>query len=272
MRSSCSVIRSKDNPQIKQYCKLATARKEREETGLFALESHKLIADAIDAHIPLEKVFVTEQCLALQGAIVSKLLARSAQVLVIDAALESKMTQTHNAGGLFAIGKKLDKLTFSDTIKTHGRSLYLHGLQDTGNIGTIIRTAEALGFARVLLSKGTSDPYSLKVLRASMGAVFRLPIVTLADPLVDLKTIWQQCDLYATVLSAQATDVRAVTFAKHSVLLIGNEGNGLPPEVIACCQHQITIPMSGGANSLNASMAAGIFMWEQAKQATSSSS
>lgn len=259
-------IQSRQHPLVKQYHKLCCYKKYRDQTGYFAIESRKLVYDAFAANISIEKVFITEQCLQKHGATLQKLFDRVASVRLISAEVEQKMTMTKNAGGLFAICKKLDKYALSDKIVTNGKYVYLCAMQDTGNVGTIIRTAEALGLDGVIISDDTSDIYSLKVIRASMGAVFRIQIIHADSPVTDILRCNQRFVTYAAVLDSDATDVLDVSFAQNSILVIGNEGSGLPQAVAEACTSKLAIRMNGQADSLNAGIAAGILMWEQGKR------
>lgn len=255
-------ILSKDNKNVKEYGKLISSKSYRDQNGTFAIESIKLILEAACSGVVFQKVFVTEQCVKKNPAVLQKLFDLDCPVYQISKAVEEKMTCTQNAGGLFAICKKLDKHRQADTIVPNGKYLYLAGLQDTGNVGTILRTAEAVGLDGVVISAGTCDIYSLKVLRASMGSAFRLPIFFGKDPASDLEQFGKRFVTYAAVVDESADSVLQTSFAPNSMVVIGNEGNGLEPRAIAACQKQITIRMKGNAESLNAGMAAGILMWE----------
>jgi TrmH family RNA methyltransferase len=255
------LISSKENKNIKEYGKLSVSKSYREETGRFVIESVKLIREAWEAGVVFEKVFVTQYCFQKNAVALQKLF-ETCETFCITESVEQKLTKTQNAGGIFAVCKKLDKRLSMDTIKTDGNYLFLYGLQDTGNVGTIIRTAEAFGMSGVIVSKDTCDLYSLKVLRASMGAVFRIPFYESGDPLCDLKELSRRFQTYAAVVSEDASSVLQAEFCAGSILVIGNEGNGLPPEAAGSCTKRITIPMRGNAESLNAAMAAGILIWE----------
>ena len=133
-------------------------------------------------------------------------------------------------------------------------------------MGTVIRTAEALGIDGLLLSDGCCDIYNPKVLRASMGGVFRLPLMRVGDMAQAVETLQEKgLTAYACVVDATATPITEAGMGKGSVTIIGNEGNGLRAETIAACKHSVTIPMAGRAESLNASMAAGIILWEMCR-------
>lgn len=135
-------------------------------------------------------------------------------------------------------------------------------LQDPGNMGMILRTCDALGIEAVLLTQ-CCDLYSPKVVRATMGSVFRVPVLNFSSPEELLAFLHQkQICSYASVPDRTALSLTECRFSHGCAVWIGNEGNGLPDTVISACQYAVTIPMKGGAESLNAAMAAGILVWE----------
>ena len=151
----------------------------------------------------------------------------------------------------------------------HARHSYavLHQLQDPGNAGMILRTADALGLDGVIYS-ASCDIYSPKVVRATMGSLFRVPLCCVPE----IEPVLAACrdagvESCAAVVSGQAELVGQCLFRKGTAVVIGNEGNGLPEEVSAACDRRVTIPMHGTIESLNAAMAAGIILWEVQKAA-----
>lgn len=259
-------ITSKDNHSIKEYHKLANSKSYREKTGKFAIESVKLIIEAIQSHVTIEKVFVTQSSYEKNYTILQKFFVnlQTNSYLITDE-LEQKLTQTNNAQGFFAICKKLDKHLDIGKIKKDGKYVFLSKLQDTGNVGTIIRTAEAMGLSGVIVSKDTCDVTSMKVLRASMGSVFRMKIYVSCEEVADIRQLSDYFSIYAAVLDKGAVRLTDVVFSPNSIVVIGNEGNGLSQQIIDICSEKITIQMAGNTESLNAGMAAGILMWEMMK-------
>ena len=171
--------------------------------------------------------------------------------------------------GVFCVCELLDNLSGLDKIediKNAGLGfLALENLQDPANMGAIIRTAEALGMDGILLSDGCCDVYNPKVLRGSMGGVFRLPLINVGDERGGRKTCFRgDCMLCLRYRQGCGSSARSGVF-KGSVCVIGNEGSGLKSQTVSACTGKITIPMGGRAESLNAAMAAGIVMWEMAR-------
>ena len=262
-------LTSRTNPAVKEYVKLRDSRSYRYQMGCFVLESHKLVQEALDSDVLVETVWMTAKAMEKFPKLLKSILEKKIPVVQISKEIEQKCTLTGNAGGVFArCGglKIIDKNQEVTKIGHDGKYLFLVDLQDTGNVGTILRTALALGVDGVIVSATTCDLYSLKVLRASMGCLFRLPIYRSSAPAEDLKNLSRHFVTYAAVVDDQAMPVGSFSFAANSIVVIGNEGNGLPKEVCSACTHRITIPMEGRAESLNASMAAGLLMWEQMKK------
>ena len=159
------------------------------------------------------------------------------------------------------------KIPKADTDKKIDSAIVLENIQDPGNVGTILRTANAFGIGSVLLTGSCADLYNSKAVRASMGAVFRqrTDIVDLTDlrRFVDAHSLM----LYAAVLSDNAEDIRNID-CSGCAFAIGNEGNGLSKELLELCDKEVIIPMFPSAESLNAAVAAGILMWEVKRRET----
>ncbi|MGE4548457.1 MAG: TrmH family RNA methyltransferase [Intestinibacillus sp.] len=145
------------------------------------------------------------------------------------------------------------------------RALLLDGLQDPGNMGTILRTADAFALGAVVLAEGCVDPYAPKVVRATMGAIFRLPVIPLRrTDAFDLLHA-EGLPLYAAALAEDSVPVQQLSLDRCAVI-IGNEGRGVSEETLARCDEKIILPMAGSAESLNAGVAAAILMWEMTRK------
>lgn len=257
------IITSKDNPVIKLYQKLSSSKKERVEYGLFVLEGLRIVQDALREDSGITHLIVTKQATERFGEELFQADLRDTKTIVISNELGNKISSTEKTQGVFAVCRIPEKK--KPVFKDNGRYIVLYGLQDPGNAGMVIRTADALGMDGVILS-GCCDLYSPKVIRSTMGSVFRVNIniendtdalfAMLADAGVST---------YAAVIDKDARDISRCGFSGRCAVFIGNEGNGLPREVSARCTERVTIPMRGTINSLNAAMAAGIMMWELAK-------
>ena len=253
-------ITSKDNKQLKDFIKLSTSKNYRTEKSMFAIDGVKLIIEALENHIEIEIVFVTASCMFKKSQELEKLFQLANCVEITDE-IANKMSIQKSPQGIFAICKSnLQTFELSDINK---KAVMLVDLQDAGNVGTIIRTAEAVGINNVILTKNTCDLLNPKVIRASMGSIFRIKSLIVDDHINTIEKLSNlEIETIASVVDSSAEDVLTVDFSKPLVLLIGNEGNGLDKKTINSCHKSITIKMKGNAESLNASMAACILMWE----------
>lgn len=255
-------ILSRENRLVKEFVRLSGDKRYRLSTGLFVLESLKLVREALCVKDMVETVLVTQKCYERLNSEMLEVINQVRCVLISESVCE-KLSDQNTPQGIFAICRRpvTPPLSLSG-----GRWLMAVSLQDTGNLGTILRGAEALGLSGVIAAGDCPDLFSPKMIRSSMGTVFRLPVFALPDPYAVLEQFHRAgYQSYAAVVSADAEPLSGVSFPEKSVLLIGNEGNGLPEALSALCSHRVTIPMKGNAESLNAAMAACIFMWEVTK-------
>lgn len=257
-------INSKDNAKIKEYAKLFSSKSYRDSTGLFCVEGYKLVKEAEKSGVKIETVFVTSDCLSRYGEELEKLFQET-KTFLIAPELEKKLTEQKSPQGIYAVCKKRGGLSDISAVRS-GKYVMLVNLQDTGNVGTIIRTAEALGLNGVVTTAKTCDVHSPKVVRGSMGSVFRMPVFIVPDEYEAVETFKKSgMTVYASVVDSSAKSLNDTEFSKNAVLLIGNEGNGLEQALSDKASEKITIKMSGNTESLNASMASCILMWEMSK-------
>ena len=258
-------ITSRENRIVKEYRRLSGDAKYRRQSGLFVTEGARLCADAVRSHITIETALITARARLQYADSTAAVECASAQTIEIPEGLSDYLGDTESPQGVFCICRIP---AFAELTMTDGRFAALERIQDPGNLGTMIRTAEAFGLDGVLLSDGCCDPYSPKVLRSSMGGVFRLPLIAAGNLAEFLPRLHETgfCS-YACVVDSDAAVLQKTAFQGGTVCVIGNEGNGLLPETVAACSRRITIPMAGRAESLNASMAAGIVFWEMVRGA-----
>ena len=242
-------ITSRENPQIKQICGLMSAAKRRRKEGLFVCEGFTLLEEALRRGLQPKAVY----CLDSQAHRLPALDCSCA--LVSQSVLEKISDVPAPQGVVFTLALPEAGKTLSGS-----RFLALDSLRDPGNMGTILRTADAFGLDGVILLGDCVDVYSPKVVRAAMGSLFstRLYAMTAAQLKEQLDGLG--IPLYAATL---ASDSRAVTQLdlKRSCVIIGNEAHGVSPETVACCTGSVIVPIQS-AESLNAGVAAGILMWE----------
>lgn len=260
-------VSSKDNQWVKEWRGLCNEARRRRESGCFAIEGARLCEDALLSGISIRTVLYTSAAMTTYTSVVEPLIEAAEHAVEITPELSRYMGDTANPQGVFCIAKSLDNWKNLDTIDIMGQYGALEDLQDPGNLGTVIRTAEALGLSGLLLSDGCCDIHNPKVLRSSMGGVFRLPLYRAGDMAQTVASLQQRgMTAFACVVDRDATSVTEAGMTVGSIALIGNEGNGLRPQTVAACARRITIPMAGRAESLNASMAAGIVLWEMVRK------
>lgn len=256
-------ITSKENARIKRLVKLRDSKSERDESGLFLAEGLRLCMDASLSGIAVLEIYATRRALDKHPKL-NGLLQSVGESFLIEEDIAAKISGTKTPQGIFMLCEQRGHSGFLP--KETGKYLLLASLQDPGNVGTIIRTAEALGLDGLIMSADCPDLYSPKVLRATMGGAFRLPVAVVPDmkeEILRLKS--RHIPVYAAALRGDAENARDVCFKGGCAVLIGNEGAGLPEELIASCDRAVMIPMAGGADSLSAPVAAGILLWEMTK-------
>lgn len=257
-------VSSKDNPAVKHAAKLMKSARYRRQSGEFAAEGLRLCRDAMLSGAKISSLFFTEEALGKNPIDLEKLIAYCEKAYCVTSRVFALMSDTQSPQGILCIVKTLDKTIEFDTIKDSGKFLALENVQDPNNLGTVLRSAEAFGVSGVILSSDCCDIYNPKVVRGSMGAVFRLGIFicgTIAEFLGSNPAL----NSFAAVVDSDAESVTDVSFASPCVVVIGNEGNGLRAETVRACGRRITIQMRGKAESLNASTAASILIWEMIK-------
>ena len=241
-------ITARKNPLLQQVRKLISSRKERETSGLFVADGTKLLAEAVKWWPGLETVILSD-------GVEADVPAHVRVVTVPKDVMESISPMQTPQGALF-----LCRLPEKKEFTPKPGMILLDGIQDPGNLGTILRTADALEIPVALL-EGCADPYGHKVVRASMGAVFRTPVV---------QTTWEQAKaacatadipVAVTALSDRAEDLRSAAL-KNMAVVIGSEGQGVRKEILDSAQAELIIPMNPNCESLNAAIAAAIVMWQ----------
>lgn len=257
-------ITSKDNPLIKHINKLKKSPKYRGEQGEFLAEGARICKDAFLSNAKISALIINEDILDKYSELISEIENVCDKTYVLSKSLFKEISDTKNPQGLICVIKALDNLTLFDKIKSNGKFLALENIQDPSNLGTILRTAEALGVSGVILTDDCCDIYSPKVVRGSMGAVFRLPFIAV-ESMKDYIENNNHINFYASVVDNGAEKLTDFRFEEPCVLLIGNEGNGLKKSTVDLCDEKLTIPMNGRAESLNASAAAAILIWEMVK-------
>lgn len=251
-------ITSRENALIKEYRRLSGSRRLREESGCFVLEGARLVLDAAQSGIALRTLLISDDGARYPEA--AALPGMAGRCVSIPNELAAHISDTEHPQGIFAVGEmpKPEPLKMGP-----GSYLLLDELQDPGNLGTILRTAEAMGITAVVLSAHCPDLFSPKVIRSTMGSGWRQKTVrveNLAGSIAEWKEQGLRC--YAATLTPDALPLQKLSAGECRGIVIGNEGNGVSAEVTAACGGEVYIPMRGAAESLNAAAAAALCMWE----------
>ena len=264
------MITSTANAQVKELIKLMKKSRVREEAGVFLVEGPRMAGELLADPAwqdRIERVYLSESY-AARHAEETEDISRKYRMEIMADTVFAHVSDTKTPQGIMAVVKRceydLGDIFGNETGESH--VIVLYNLQDPGNLGTIFRTAEAAGVTGILLSRDCVDIYNPKVIRSTMGAVFRLPFLYVDDlP----GTIGELKQAGITTYAAHLEGKRSYdqeNYLKGTAFLIGNEGNGLRDEVDACADCRIRIPMQGKAESLNAAVAAAVLMFEVSRQ------
>ena len=253
------LIESVQNKFVKQI-KGLQQRKNREKEGLFLVEGIRFVAE-IPQNYPILFYAVSHQ---FQNKNDISVYQKRSQVFVFADHIFSAMTDTEHSQGILAVCQKKENTEFH--FNSNGFYLLIEEMQDPGNLGTIIRTADACHVDAVFLSKGCVDLYNPKVLRSTLGSLFHVPIFRNVDFISCISKMKQQ-DIFVFAAHLKAKEYYyTADFKKGCAFLIGNEGKGISDETAQKCSQLIKIPMLGQAESLNASVAAAVLLYEAVKQ------
>ena len=244
-------ITSRKNALLQQVKKLLTSRKAREEAGLFVSDGTKLLQEAVKYFDSLDTVILSDG--------VEATVPDNVKVIRVPGDVMESISPMQSPQGALFLCRLPEKTGF---VPKRGM-LILDGIQDPGNLGTMLRTADALDVP-VCLLEGCADPYSHKVVRSSMGAVFRTPVVQSTWEEVQSACKTAGIPVAVTALSDRAVDLRSADVAQMAVV-IGSEGQGVRKEILEAADAELIIPMNPHCESLNAAVAATIVMWQMKK-------
>lgn len=257
------VITSKDNDIVKKIRKLKD-KKYRSELGVYVIEGIKVIEEAINENVEIEKIVICEDCTE-DSIIPQKLMYSIAKYncIYVSKKVFEVLTDVVAPQGILAIVRRPEK---NEKIDYNAELiLALDGIQDPGNLGTILRTADSVNLNQIIVTKNTADCYNPKVVRSTMGAILRIKIIeteSLVNTLKEAKK--NKFKIVATSLDTQ-NNIYDIDYNKK-VIVIGNEANGVTKEVQSMADNKVKIPMLGKTESLNASVATGIMLYEYVRQ------
>ena len=247
-------ITSASNKKYK-YFKSLLQKKARYESGEFVVEGIKSVRDAVSSGREITAIIVSDDFGGETDF-------GANEIYEIPAPLFERLCDTKTPQGVAAVIKMYNTEGFAPDLSR--AYVYCDGVSDPGNLGTIIRTADAAGFSGVIFSRGCADIYSPKTVRASMGSFFNIELVPdkTADDLMEYKRAG--FSLLGGALSGDPSDYRGVDYKRPVIIIVGNEANGISADVLKICD-TVKIPIYGRAESLNAGVAAGILMYEWAR-------
>ena len=252
------MITSTANTQVKEVQKLQKSSRFRNERGLFVVEGWRMLREMPEDHI--ETIYVTEESVAK----IQEMNGDQTPVLVSAKVMKAMSNEVTPQGVLGVV--RMAQVEKGEQAVDNPLILALDCVQDPGNLGTIIRTAEAAGVDMLVLSQGTVDLYNPKVVKATMGAIFRLPIIRDVKLLSYIEEIKSRgISVYAAHLKGDAMHYD-LDCTGGTCFLMGNEGNGLRDEIADAASSYLRIPMEGKAESLNVAMAAGLLVYEAHRQ------
>ena len=254
-------IESKDNNLFKHIKKLKE-RRVRDKEGLYILEGLRLIEEAIRAKIEIEYIIISKDYEDKFEDFLIKSNTLNIKTNILANNLFTQIASTENPQGIIAIAKK------KNNEKALSGDFYLicDKVQDPGNLGTIIRTAHAAGVNGIILTKGTVDIYNDKTIRSTMGSIFYIPIFYDDENYSIIKSLKEDgFNLVATSL-AESKNFFEEDLKGKTILAVGNEGNGISDELFELADKKVKIPMPGGAESLNVSIATSIILFEKVRQ------
>ena len=241
-------ITSRKNPFLQQVKKLLSSRKERDNAGLFVADGTKLLEEAVKHYPGLQTVILSD---GVNASVPDHVRV----VRVPGDVMESISPMAAPQGALF-----LCRLPERKPFAPKAPMLLLDGIQDPGNLGTILRTADAMN-VEVALLEGCADPYSHKVVRSSMGAVFRKDVVQVSWEKAKEALLAAKIPVAVTALSSRAVDIRLAD-VKGMAVVIGSEGQGVRQQILESADHELIIPMNNKCESLNAAVASAIVCWQ----------
>ena len=256
-------IISKENTIIKHIIKLKE-KKYRTEYSEFIIEGAKIVKEAIEENANIKNIFISEE--ALNSELVEKQLKaviETENYILVPNNIFKLISDVEKPQGVLAVIEKSDEnenIDFSADI-----ILILDGIQDPGNLGTIIRTADSVGLKQILVSKGTADAYNPKVIRSTMGAIFRVNIIEIENLKNSIEEIKENNFKIITTSLQTEKSIYDIKLNKTAII-IGNEANGVSKESKELADINAIIPMKGKTESLNASVATGVILYEYLRQ------
>ena len=258
-----NIISSKDNELVKNVKKLKD-KKYRDLENVYIVEGIKMVKEAILENASIRQIIICDDC-EKSDLISKEMMYEIAKYdcIYVTNKIFKYITEVQTPQGVMAIIEKNNKdkeINYNEDI-----IVALDDIQDPGNLGTILRTVDSIGLSQILVSKGTADPYNPKVVRSTMGAIYRVKVIECDNLKETLKEIKKN---KFKILVTSLDDSKSVYDIKYykKVIIIGNEANGVEEEIVKLADEKIKIPMLGKTESLNASVATGVVLYEYVRQ------
>ena len=257
------IISSSSNNTLK-YIKSLQMKKARDEYGKFLIEGEKLFWEALDYNVPISMVLISQSYAesSKHQEYAAALTGRNIPLHYADDRVFKGVCETDTPQGIIAVAEKLKYDIDSIISKDKLSLILLHELRDPGNLGTIIRTADACGLDAVAISKGSADLYNGKTIRATMGSLFHIPVIQGVDTAEIIDKLKQRGVVTIGADPHSSINCTELPYQMKSAIIIGNESQGISSEIKEMLDINTTIPMPGRAESLNAGIAASILMYE----------
>lgn len=259
------MITSGSNPRVRQVAQWQAKARERRQAGIFLVEGFKMFGEAPEEAVA--EVYVSQG--ALERARQQPKLMRKLDQIGYEAVTEevfAKMSDTQTPQGILCVIKRPDH-DLEQLLKVpRPLMMVLENLQDPGNLGTIVRTGEGAGVTGIVIGSGTADIYAPKTVRATMGSIYRVPVVCAEDLGAAVRRL-RESGIHTYAAHLQGEDYYDVlSYKEGTAFLIGNEGAGLSAELTEAAEGKVRIPMEGQLESLNAAVAASLLMYEAHRQ------
>ena len=268
-------ISSRSNPYVQKYAKLSD-KKYRESEKLFLVEGAKLFSEAVSSRIDIETVLFCEGkenkiALSAYETMKSDHKYDDVSCFCLSETAFSKISTEKSPDGVICVAKHLDNLKIYNKIDKYDGDEYnsekimmLYSLRDPGNVGTIIRSAVAFGFDRIIASGDSADPYNARSIRASMGALFKIKIDFVSDFSSAVEALIERGRrVFCAELRENARSIDDIDISKSDCFVIGNEGHGIDVEISQKCTGSVYIPIAQDSESLNAAIAASVIAFTQ---------
>ena len=276
MRIINETITSRNNPIVKWAATLSS-KKGREASKCFIAEGEKLSYEAMRARLKISHIFIAEskksKIMEKLSSLLEDKLYEDTQIITLSDGAFEKISTEKAPQGIISVIKYLDFFREIDIIYkeefflgAEERVIILSSMRDPSNLGSVIRSAVAFGVEHIILTADSADVYNPKTVRSAMGSLFRVKVSIIRDVSSFVKTMIEiGRRVFAAELSDSAVSLEEVGLKPSDAVIIGNEGHGISPELSSICTASVYIPISKKTESLNASVAAAIFMWEQNK-------